>query len=126
MDAEDEGTEDGEAESVENEGAGGSEDVDSKEGSEATWSGGPWRIESERLQERFVDIFNDVSSYFGLAISRSALATESSNDEEDDIFYEYDASRSENPPRFSTRPDFFCSEKTSANCPVHSIRTIGL
>jgi len=65
----------------------------------------PWQIENERLQQRFMDIFNDVLFYFGLGTSRRVLATESTDDEEDDIFYKYDAAWSEGPPHFSTRPD---------------------
>jgi len=65
----------------------------------------PWQNENERLQQRFMDIFNDALFYFDLGTSRKALATESTDDEEDDIFYKYDSSSSEIPPRFSTRPD---------------------
>jgi len=86
------------------------EDTEDGEGDEGnaeaeTGAVDPWKIENERLQQRFMDIFNDILLFFGLGASRRVLATETTDDEEDDIFYQYDASWSEGPPRFSTRPD---------------------
>ena len=67
----------------------------------------PWQSDNERLQHRFMDMFNDVLDYFGLGSSRRALSTESTDDEYDDIFYRFDDedTRNPNPPKFSTRPD---------------------
>ena len=65
----------------------------------------PWRNDNEGLQQRFMDIFNDVLTYFGLSQSRIALATESTADERDDVWYSYDEPGAEDPPHFSTRPD---------------------
>jgi len=67
----------------------------------------PWQNGNDRLQQRFMDIFNDVLFYFGLGTSRTVLATESTDDEYDDIFYPFDNRDccSSSPPHFSTRPD---------------------
>ena len=63
-----------------------------------------WKGANEYLQQRFMDIFNDVLLYFGLSEAHKALATESTDDEYDDIGHEYDKPGCD-PPNFSTRPD---------------------
>jgi len=62
-----------------------------------------WKKLNDRIQHRFMDIFNDIIHYFGFGDSRRALATEGTRDERDDIYYNYNKcyTRSE----FSTRPD---------------------
>jgi len=64
----------------------------------------PWKSANECLQQRFMDIFNDIFYYFGLGKARKALATESTDDEYDDVHYRYEkvCSRA---PHFSTRMD---------------------
>ena len=64
----------------------------------------PWKSTNECLQQRFMDIFNDIFCYFGLGKTRKALATESTNDEYDDVHYRYEKECSRD-PHFSTRPD---------------------
>jgi len=55
-----------------------------------------------RIQQRFMDILDDIIHYFGFAASRRALATEPTADERDDILLEYDDGFT---PEYSTRPD---------------------
>jgi len=63
----------------------------------------PQKIFNGRIQQRFMDIFNDILHHFGFGASRRALATEPTADESDDIYLEYDDHF--NPPDYSTRPD---------------------
>jgi len=65
----------------------------------------PWEDANDRLQQRFMDIFNNVLLYFRLNRSRKALATNATGNEEDDVYYRYEWRESRRPPRFSTRLD---------------------
>ena len=58
---------------------------------------------NDRMQHRFMDIFNDVIHYFGFGAMRRALATEATKDERDDIRFNYDNHYRD--PDYSTRPD---------------------
>ena len=109
-----ESTEDGEDEDAER-----AEDERAVEETDAPWTSSedPWQNENECLQQRFMDIFNDILDYFGLGTSRRALATESTNDEEDDVSYEYQATCPDAPPRFSTRPDIILLGEDSRQLP---------
>ena len=56
------------------------------------------------IQHRFMDIFNDVFDFFGLGKMRKALATQSTDDERDDNYFDYNKLYLDT-PHFSTRPD---------------------
>jgi len=58
--------------------------------------------DNDRLVQRFADIFNDVLHYFNLLSTRYALGTDSTDDEDDDTYCNYDGYEN---PQFSTRPD---------------------
>ena len=84
----------------------------------------PWKGANERLQQRFMDIFDDIPFYFGFSKTRKALATDSIEDEHDDIWYDYDDPSACDPPSFSTRPAIVILEKTTVSFPVHLTRTV--
>ena len=78
----------------------------------------PCEGDNNRLQQRFMDIFNDVLLYFGLNNARKAMATQPMDDEKDDIFYRYDyRDWARGPPRFSTRPDLVVLGEDSRQLP---------
>ena len=58
---------------------------------------------NDRVLHRFMDIFNDVIHYFGFGAARTALATEATSDELDDIYLNYNSPGHD--PTYSTRPD---------------------
>jgi len=62
-----------------------------------------WKKFNDRVQHRFMDIFNDIIHYFGFGDARRVLATEATKDERDDIYLNYD--KNYRPPKYSTRPD---------------------
>ena len=62
-----------------------------------------WKKLNDRVQHRFMDIFNDIIHYFGFGDARRALATEATSDERQDIHLNYDKSHRD--PGYSTRPD---------------------
>ena len=58
---------------------------------------------NDRVQHRFMDIFNDIIHHFGFLDARRALATEATSDERDDIYVNY--AKGYRDPEYSTRPD---------------------
>jgi len=62
-----------------------------------------WKYQNDRIQHRFMDIMNDIIHHFCLGDSRKVLTTESTDDEMDDVNFNYNKLRRD--PKFSTRPD---------------------
>ena len=62
-----------------------------------------WKHQNDRIQRRFMDIMNDIIHHFCLGDSRKVLTTESTDDEMDDVNFNYNKLRRD--PKFSTRPD---------------------
>lgn len=60
---------------------------------------------NDRIQQRFMDILNDVIHHFSLGNSYRALATDATDDEKDDISHEYGSADPPRPVQVSTRPD---------------------
>jgi len=74
----------------------------SSEQARATSSVDDFQEDNDRLVQRFTDIFNDALDYFGSQTTRFTLGTDSTDDEYDDVNFDY---RYYGTPKFSTRPD---------------------
>jgi len=66
-----------------------------------------------------MDISNDIIHYFGFGDTRSALFTDTTDDEVDDICFEYNFRRN---PEHSTRPDLVILGQDAKQLPrsIHS------
>lgn len=93
------------------------EDNDEEEDEDEDGWTDPWEEANDRLQQRLMDIFNDVLLYFGLNKSRKALATNATSDEQDDVHYRYEKRGAYGMPRFSTRPDLIVLGEDSRQLP---------
>lgn len=74
-----------------------------------------WKKFNDRVQHRFMDIFNDIIHYFGFGDTRRALATEGTKDESDDIDLDYNDPW--HAPDYSTRPDLIILGQDSKQLP---------
>jgi len=58
-----------------------------------------------QIKHRFMDIFNDIIGHFTTRFNRKVLATQPTDDEDDDLYFNYDWELEGETPRYSTRPD---------------------